>query len=438
MIETLNSKEFTLRNLKETLNATFLLPEHQKKIFSLYLSYLKSYHAGQKKDLGTIDNLSKLVVILIQIENMLNSQPNNLLQTVIDHFDDLIDLLSPSPSNSQLKETHYEKRRFGHHRIHILRLLTNCIAIGNKKFSIKVSVSEFGETVAKLFEVFPSNDRLAVEGLRLYKSILNTNQRVLVETVCKLEIITRVLNSLLKPKNANKLTILKFLRTFDIGADKKMKGVKDRKQKEIKDVLKSIESKINSPSQIAESMTPSTNLSTQNNLLSATQSQVISMTGEKLANSWATQGYLRSISQNPKFKDLTLNIYSSCENEIKIYLNLEEELTSDSGFRKNTESSVYSNTLIDELEAYGSADSGDQSGTKDMKVRRVSDASSGDVEDSPIKDFGETYNPNSDDYENNFSYPQIRRRKISEDNIRVDRIDRKRTGSLKMKVRKKM
>lgn len=429
--------------MKDILSATYLNKDNISAIFSLYLEYLKCYKSGQKKDLSTVENLSKLLVLLLQFERTLSPDTNTLLQTTIDHFDELLELLAPEPPLQLHLQNPHEQRRLGHHRLHILKLLNHCIAIKNKKFSLKVSVSDFGATLAALYAAYPNNDRMAAEGQKLYSTILATNERVLVEHVCADKHIIQVLQSLLAPPNANQLTILKMVRLFDLGSQIKMAAVDTREETDISKAIHKIKPQIEHPKpQIAESMAPSMNPNTTEPNLSQTQSQVIKLDDRKLSNSWAIQGFLRSLSKNTKFNAVTLQIYQRCEKDLKVYLQLEREMNNQAGFRKNTESSVYSNTLIDELDAYGSEDSGDRNGNSNPPKLQTSDSNSEHAKTSPINDFKDMLERSGeaegDGEDQRYSYNHNRRRKISEDNIRVDALDRNRTGSLNFKLRKKL
>lgn len=424
--------------MRDILSATYLDKSNISAIFCLYLEYLKCYKSGQKKDLSTVENLSKLLVLLLHLERTLSPETNTLLQTAIDHFDELLELLAPEPALELHLQNPHEKRRLGHHRLHILKLLTHCIAIRNKKFCMKVSVSDFGATVAALYAAYPNNDRMAAEGQKLYSTILATNERVLVENVCADKHIIKVLQSLLSPAKANKLTILKMVRLFDLGSEIKMSAVDTREKMDISDAIRKARLEMETSKQLAESMAPLMSLAANEANLAPAQSQVIKLEDRKLSNSWAIEGFLRSLSKNPVFSAVTLEIYQRCEKDLKVYLALEREMNNEAGFRKNTESSVYSNTLIDELDAYGSADSGDQSGSKNVLKLQKSDSNSENAGASPINDFKDMLEDSGDGEDNRYSYNQTRRRKISEDNIRVEALDRNRTGSLNFKLRKKL
>lgn len=357
--------EGELQNLIEMIKSTFLKKEHIEILFKMFLENCKEYHTKAKKEPSVVEKLNKVLLIILHFENEVNKEKNVLVQLVMDHFESLLEVLSEEDSQTRLVgEGGHERRAFGLSRVEVLRLVHHCLMINHKSFNLMVSMSKFGETLAGLVTCFRANDRFVGGLFDVVDLVLATDHKPLIESVLGNGRVVFIVQKMLEGTTANKFMLLKLMKVIDCKFDEKCLSVLEKTAPVAKETPEIFNT--DSPDSVAKT-------------------------------------FLKDLQKGEAFAVLQIKLYPGLKEAIKIYFDLEEELK-DRNNRKISGSSIFSNNLLDEVELSGELHRLPNSVDSDEK---------NELENMMDDDLG-------DNDEERLSYGGIvRRRKISEDNIKV-------------------
>jgi hypothetical protein len=342
-----------LKNLGDFFTLTTFSQSNLKKYLDLFLEESSKLKSGNQANISSLDYLSRIIIIALHFETFNKSSEQNTIQMIIDNFSTFLELLEINDKYKQIVlEGIVEKPKLGCFRHFILKILNHCFLVNNKNFNILVSTSDLKKILLKLLNDFSDNDKFMHSFRQIIESILSTNYDPLVNSILSSDGKANILEIMTANAKSNKFIILKILKQFD---DKFL----DEIQKASESVL---ENQNNSP------------LSTEENSL------------EKIKKT----------------------IYNNFNSEIKCYNKLEKE-RSDRHKRKNTDSSIFSNNMLE-----------DSDKLDNNPLKNLIDS------DPPKNDFDIELDDNDDDDDNmellgdlDDKEEPIRRRKLSEDNIKL-------------------
>lgn len=352
-----------MANLIEFLGQTFLEKENIKVLFKLFLELCKEYPRQQKKEPSLLLKLNRILIIILHMESHTHKGQSSLVQLVMDEFDPLLEVLCVDESESKLMvEGGTERRVYGLPRMEVMRLIQHCLIINQKNFNLMVSMSKFGDTLLGLMNCFPDNERYLSSMLDVFELVLKTNHKALICNLLKSERIVFLINKMQSTVNKNCFVILKFLRLVDIKFNEKCLLVLEwEKEKE-----KEKEGSKKEGSQ------------------------------EKSVG----KVFLEELQSNETFEIFQLKVYPGLKESIKIYFELEKEIK-DRNKRRMSGSSIFSNNLIEDMDI-------------NDKLQKLPDSV-----DSEEKNEGVNEEDFNDDEDRDSYGGIIRRRKMSEDNIKV-------------------
>jgi hypothetical protein len=349
-------------NLIEFLNQTFLNKENIKTLFKLFLEVCKEYPLKCKKEPSLLLKLNRVLIIILHMESHTKKGQSSLVQLVMDDFDPLLEVLCVDEACSKLMvEGGTERRVYGLPRVEVLRLIHHCFMVNQKNFNLMVSMSKFGETLMALMNCFADNERFLASLLDVVELVLQTNHKPLISNLLGSERIVFLVNKMQVAKKKNNFVILKLLRLVDIKFDEKCLLVLEWESQK----------KENTQNEETKSV---------------------------------AQTFLEELQSDETFEIFQIKVYPSLKESIKIYFELEKEIK-DRNNRRMSGSSIFSNNLIDDLDITDKLEKLPTSVDSDEK---------NDLEELNEEDF------NDDDNDGRDSYGGIvRRRKMSEDNIKV-------------------
>lgn len=337
-----------LKNIGDFLNATVFSNSFLKKYLDLFLEESNKIKSGNRANISSLDYLSRVIIIALHFETFNKSTEQHTIQMIIDNFSIFLELLEMNDNSRQIVlEGINEKPKLGSFRHFILKIFIHCFLVNNKNFNLFVSTSDLKKILLNLLNDFSDNDKFMHSFRQIIESILNTGHNTLLNSILSSHEKAKILQIMTANPKSNKFIILKILKQFD---DKFF------------DEIKQISTQTSENQQMCA-------LSTNDNDLD----------------------------------EMKKIIYNNFNSEIKCYNNLEKE-RSDRHRRKNTDSSIFSNNMLDDSDKFDN-----------NPLQNLIDS------DPPKNDFHvdlEDDNSESlDDLDENEE--PIRRRKLSEDNIRL-------------------
>ena len=347
-----------LLNLNEIINKTFLEKENIEILFRLFLDNCREYDTKLKKEPSLIEKANKILILILHLEHSAHKEENYLVQLVMNHFEDLLEILPSKNSPSKMVNMGGdERKRLGLPRVEILRLIHHCLIINHKNFNLMVSMSKFGDVLKGLIFDFSCNDRFVGMAFDVVELVLETNHKALIRNVLGNGGVVTLLGSLVDGKNKNHFVLLKILKLVDIKFDEKCRV----------SLEKSVQG--DSPQETSEKE-------------------------EK------TQ-FLKELQENESFEILQIKIYSQLKDKIKIYFDLEDNLNDRNNTRMSG-SSIFSNNLMDDVDL------------NENNIENSLDSEETQELENIMQD-----DSNENDEERNSYGGIVRRRKVSEDNINV-------------------
>ena len=435
-------------------------------IFDLFLELSFMYKNNKRKEPSVLSHLAKILIISLHLENCLGGEEGHLIQYIINNFEKLTDLLDSDKDQPQIFMKGMEESvKLGVHRLLVIKLLIHAFLVDYKKFNLYVSMSELGKLLLKQSKVFKENDRFVMVLYDLFAVVLRTEHKALIENIISKETVEQLLDTFGKTKGFNKLVMLKFLKMFDAEFEgiteelaqdeelsvevavteerahlrleaKKEETAKQKiceLEKPEKDPLSKLIDSENSPTKKTPNETE-TDLREDNIAQKSEKSETKSNQAESEIIFNVRQEILQELLKQEDFQKIRKELYKNLRPEIKIYVNLETEIQNRNN-RKTSSSSVFSNNLVDDLYNYN----------LDSDPDRINELLGSDViknmrtleSDDPGNDFSidlvgeyqgvarrvdlgnEEYEEELETERESFGLGVIRRRKISEDNIKV-------------------
>lgn len=334
-----------LKNIIEFFNFTVFSKSSFLKYFELFLEEAYKSKAGNLINITSLDYLSRIIVISLHYESFNKSDQQDMIQIIIDNFSSLLELLENKDNPKQIiVEGTLEKPKLGSHRSFILKILIHCFLVKNKKFNLCVSTSDFKKNLLKLLKVFGSNDRFIHSFRQIVDSVFKSKNEILMTNLFSESDKVEILKILMQNEKANKFIILKLLKLFE---EKFSLQCKEENEKPAKD---------------------------------------------------EQENKIEEIQSLKNMKDF---IYKKLSNEIKCYENLDKE-RKDRHQRKDTDSSMFSNNLLDDSEKFEA-----------NNLKNLIDS------DPPKNDFHIELEEETESLEIDEIEEPVRRRKLSEDNIKL-------------------
>lgn len=346
-----------LQNLNEFLRSTFLDKNNAHILFKLFLERCRDYPAAPKKQPGTLSRLSKTLLLALHLENEVHKEDGVLVQLVMDHFEELLEILRGAPPDTQLGE----KSPFGVFRVEAMRLVQHCLMVDRKKFHLMVSMSQFGDLLLELTRRFAVNDRFISLLQDTLELVLTTQHKPLIESVLGGGRAGHLVLALNSQPQSNRFAVLRLLRLVDVSfLDKCLATLEREPSKEEKAEQKAL--------------------------------------AKALAGKTVEKAFLEALQSEETFEVAQIKTYAALKKQIETYFALEQELND----RKNMKlsgSSIFSNNLMEDMELH----------------RRLSNSVDSDDKEE-LENMAEA---DDNDDERNLYGGVVRRRKISEDNIKV-------------------
>ena len=352
-----------LQNLNEIIKKTYLEKDNVETVFRLFLENCKSYPAKQKKEPSLLKKLNKTVLLMLHLEHVVKKEEGVLVQLVMDHFDTFLEILLGSDNQSKVVEGGCERKILGLYRVEILRLIHHCLMINHKNFNLMVSMSKFGDILPQLVTHFHCNDRFLSSLFDVMELILSTNHKPLIESVLGNNKIGGMIQLITNNPHSNHFLTLKLLRLVDIDFCNKCVGVLERELSKDERLPKHDNYKSNSPDSVSKT-------------------------------------FLQELQKNDIFNIVQVKAYGQLKKDIRTYFDLEKELEDRNNLRM-TGSSIFSNNLMDDNE---------------MENANQMPESMNSEERDELDNMAN--NDDNDDIRNSYD-GIVRRRKISEDNIKV-------------------
>lgn len=352
-----------LQNLGEYLRSSFLDKDNIEILFKLFLENCKEYSGHPKKNPGMLNKLNKTLLLVLHLENQVKPEQGVLVQLIMDHFESLLEILQCPEPQSAVCGGGREQSILGMFRLEIMRMIHHCLIIDHKNFYLMASMSKLGDILMALVDRFHQNDRFVLSLFDTIELVLASNHKPLIESVLGANRLVHVVNKMIQNPHSNRFILLRLLRLVDLDFWPKAFAVMERDPtKEEKEEQ------------------------------------------QKALGQGATQqvrkGFLEELQKTELFSLVQIKAYPFLKKEVKIYLDLEQELN-DRKKLKMSGSSIFSNNLMDD------ADMG--------QLHRLSNSV-----DSDEKNELENMADRDDNDEERNSYGGIvRRRKLSEDNIKI-------------------
>lgn len=343
-----------LKNMAEFLNLTVFAKKSIKKYLEFFIEKANLFKSGNLLNISCLDFLCRIIICSLHFENLNNSLDNHCIQNIIDNFSELLSLLNISKNSNQIvMEGSIEKQKLGSHRKFILKLFIHCFLVNNTKFNLCVSTSDFANILLKLLEIFADNDRfMQVFYQIIYTSLKTKHETMLNILFCEVN-KKKILYALMTNNKSNKFFVLKLLKLFDKNFIERCFAIGENKS------------------------------------------------GSK---------ELPVLNNNMELDTIKEYVYIKLDKEIKCYENLDKE-RKDRFKRKDTDSSMFSNNLLDDSDKFESSNlknliNSDPPQTELPKEEEVHNDFEIELDEEEEIDFKEDTNT-------------IRRRKISEDNIQL-------------------
>ena len=359
-----------LMNLNEIIKKTFLEKENIKFLFELFLDNCKEYEGKEKKEPSLLRKANRILLLILHLEEIGNKDKSCLVQLVMDNFETILEILQGKESlGKTVMVGGLERKRLGLSRVEILRLIHHCLIINHKNFNLMVSMSKFKEVLEELIGHYAGNDKFIIIVYDVLELILKTNHKPLINSVLGNGGIEGIVTLISQEKKKNNFMLLKIMRLIDINFDLKCR----------ESINKPLENKIKKKEDIKKKDVK----------------EIEETVNEKIL-------FLQLLEKSETFSILQIKIYSELKKCIKTYYDLEGDLNDRDNTRMSG-SSLFSNNMMDEMEL----DQNNMSNSLDSEENRELE--------NIMKD-----DSNDNDFER-ISYGGIvRRRKISEDNIKVD------------------
>ena len=359
-----------LMNLNEIIKKTFLEKENIKFLFELFLDNCKEYEGKEKKEPSLLRKANRILLLILHLEEIGNKDKSCLVQLVMDNFETILEILQGKESlGKTVMVGGLERKRLGLSRVEILRLIHHCLIINHKNFNLMVSMSKFKEVLEELIGHYAGNDKFIIIVYDVLELILKTNHKPLINSVLGNGGIEGIVTLISQGKKKNNFMLLKIMRLIDINFDLKCR----------ESINKPLENKIKKKEDIKKKDVK----------------EIEETVNEKIL-------FLQLLEKSETFSILQIKIYSELKKCIKTYYDLEGDLNDRDNTRMSG-SSLFSNNMMDEMEL----DQNNMSNSLDSEENRELE--------NIMKD-----DSNDNDFER-ISYGGIvRRRKISEDNIKVD------------------
>mgnify|MGYP001800169852 CR=1 FL=1 len=349
-----------MANLIDFIKCTFLEKENLEVVFRLFLDVSSEYPQKQKKEPSMLLNLNRVLILILHMES--KQGKSQLIQLVMDHFEQLLQVLSVDSPSKMVVEGGGERKVYGLARVEILRLVHHCLMINHKNFNLMVSMSKFGEILSGLLGCFGNNSRFVSSLLEVIELTLETNHKPLISQLLTGKRVVFMISQMQASPNANEFLILKLLRSVDVKFEEKCRRLLDWPP-EKKDAKKPEEPDVSTL-------------------------------------------YLTELQQDETFEIFQIKVYPQLKRSVEIYFNLEKEIQ-DRNNRKMSGSSIFSNNLIEDAEL---------NANMNRLPNSVDSDEANELEGLNEEDFQENGDDGRDSYGG-----IVRRRKMSEDNIKVGR-----------------
>ena len=299
--------------MKEFIQLTILDKNNINCLFEILVQTLLQFQSRNKHDPTVIENLSKLVIMTIHFENVIQPEKSQMIQQIIDNFEKITGLLlTTSDKIEKVMKGNQELPKVGMFRIQILKILEQCFWINFKKFNLFVSTSNFGNILENLMENFNENDYFILSFYNIIQLIMKTEHVVLINNCLSIDRIKLFIRSMRQVKNFNKLILLKFLKFFDRKFEENLQSLfKNELAKE------------------------GSNANLKENLENETPKKLLDI------------NLLTELSNDKEFSNLKMEVYHSLKNHIKVYLDLDEEIK-------------YKNLQTNSVDSYFSSEIGDE------------------------------------------------------------------------------
>ena len=352
-----------MQNLNEIIKKTYLEKENIETIFKLFLENCQTYHSKQKKEPSLLKKLNKTLLLMLHLEYVVKKDESTLIQLVMDQFDMFLEILKVNETKSKVVEGGCEREILGLNRMEVLRLIHHCLIINHKNFNLMVSMSNFGEILTQLVSKFHCNDRFVSNLFDLIELVLFTNHKPLIESVLGNNKIGIMLQLMINNPKTNHFMTLKLMRLVDAKFCDKCVEVLEREVGKDEKLPVTDYFKPDSPESVSKT-------------------------------------FLEELQNNETFSIVQIKGYGALKKEIRIYFDLEKELDDRNNLRM-TGSSIFSNNLIDDM---------DLDNSNKMPTS---------VDSDEREEFEKMENKDDNDEMRNSYDGIVRRRKISEDNIKV-------------------
>lgn len=352
-----------LQNLNEFLKKTYLDKDNIEVVFKLFLENCKEYSSQPKKNPGMLVKLNKALLLVLHLENQIKRESGVLVQLIMDNFDLMLDILQCQEPHSTVCGGGREQRVLGLFRVEILRLVHHCLIIDHKNFNLMASMSKLGEILMGLVDRFHQNDRFVLGLFDTIELVLGTNHKPLIESLLGSNRVTHILNRMIQNPQSNRFILLRLLKLVDLQFWPKCFAILEREATK-------------------EEQEERDKMVTQN------------------ATQLVRKAFLEELQANELFEVVQIKAYPWLKTDIKTYFDLEQELND----RKNLKmsgSSIFSNNMLDDVEI--------------GNLHKMSSSVDSDDEE----ELANMADRDDNDEERNSYGGIVRRRKISEDNIKV-------------------